>query len=256
MNTTLNDEQKNFFNDFGYLIVESFFSAPQLDGVNESISNLAQSPFVDLYNDRLGKLRRMENFTFDSKILTALNTIITNLLLNLTDENWVLFKDKVNFKPPGGEGFYPHYDGVFQYSKSDGILKNGWYEYADEFINVLIALDDFTIENGALFVSEKHSGSFSELILNTKLNGTPDLIEDVVEKCNFVPALVRRGGLVIFLNTCPHKSGPNLSVSSRGSLYWTYNREIFGNNYDAYFADKRSSTNKFKALSGDLVSRS
>lgn len=245
---------QNFFNDKGYLILESFFSELQLEGVNESIAHLEQSSAVDLYKDRQGKLRRMENFTFRAPELAALNQAISDLLLGITGEKWILFKDKVNFKPPGGEGFYPHYDGVFQFSKSDGIIKNGWYEYADEFINVLIALDDFTIENGALFVAEKHRGSFSELIQNTKLDGTPDLTDDVIKKCDFFPALVRRGGLVLFVNTCPHKSEPNLSKSSRGSLYWTYNRESVGNVYDVYFADKRLSTNKLKSLSGDLGS--
>ena len=243
-----------FFDAYGYLIFESFFSELQLEGVNESLSHLEQSLAVDLYRDRLGKLRRMENFTYKVPELVALNNVISDFLSELTDEKWILFKDKVNFKPAGGEGFYPHYDGIFQFSQVNGIIKDGWYEYADEFINVLIALDDFTIENGALFVAEKHRGSFSDLIQNTKLNGTPDLTDDAVKKCEFFPALIRRGGLVVFLNTCPHRSEPNLSNSSRGSLYWTYNRESVGNFYDVYFADKRLSTNKLKSLSGDLRS--
>ena len=96
---------QNFFNDKGYLILESFFSELQLEGVNESIAHLEQSSAVDLYKDRQGKLRRMENFTFRAPELAALNQAISDLLLGITGEKWILFKDKVNFKPPSG-GFF------------------------------------------------------------------------------------------------------------------------------------------------------
>ena len=42
-----------------------------------------------------------------------------------------------------------------------------------------LALDDFTIENGALQIAPRHSGTFSELLLNTKCDGSPDLIPEL-----------------------------------------------------------------------------
>ena len=56
-------------------------------------------------------------------------------------KEYVIFKDKYNAKPPGGEGFYTHYDGVFNWVNSKGDNKNGWYEYANNFVNILVAID-------------------------------------------------------------------------------------------------------------------
>jgi len=180
-----------------------------------------------------------------------LNSKIEDLLFEITRTKYNLFKDKINFKPPGGEGFNAHYDGVFNFT--DGVaVRKGWYEYADKFVNVLIALHDFTVENGTLEVARIHEGSFEAILQNTKQDGSPDLIDDVISKCEFSPIIISKGGLVIFSNLCPHRSSPNKSSSPRGSIYFTYNEKKHGNNYDCYFMDKKKSKNQFKALTGKI----
>ena len=64
---------------------------------------------------------------------------LVSLLAALLGEAPVLFKDKVNFKMPGGQGFLPHQD-----------IQPGWDEYAPYFVSVLIAVDANTIDNGCL----------------------------------------------------------------------------------------------------------
>ncbi|RLA26442.1 MAG: phytanoyl-CoA dioxygenase family protein, partial [Gammaproteobacteria bacterium] len=60
----------------------------------------------------------------------------------LFGEPAVLFKDKINFKMPGGGGFEPHQD-----------VQAGWSRYADMHITALVTIDRATIENGCLEIA-------------------------------------------------------------------------------------------------------
>jgi 2-aminoethylphosphonate dioxygenase len=236
----------------GYVILDKYFSESELVGFNVALEKIISSNDVDIYNDRSGNLRRLEKFAHKDAFFRQLNEKIKCLLLEITGTKHALFKDKINFKPPGGEGFHAHYDGVFKFD--DGVaVRKGWYEYADKFVSVLIALDDFTVENGALEVARIHEGSFETLLQNTKQDGSPDLIDDVISKCEFSPVIISRGGVVIFSNLCPHRSSANKSASPRGSVYFTYNEEKYGDNYERYFMDKKKSKNSFKALTGEIT---
>lgn len=241
--------QNNYSKD-GYVVIDQFFKINLIEELHDNIEGLIKSNEVNIYYDRSGRIRRMEKFIFKKDIFKLLNKKIMEIVFSITNEKQVLFKDKVNFKPPKGEGFYAHYDGIFQFKKNDNVLKNGWYEYTDDFNNVLIALDDFNIKNGTLEIAKKHNGTFKDLLENTKKNGTPDLAREIEKKCNFFPVSIKRGGIVIFKHTCPHRSGPNLSNSNRSSIYLTYTDENKGSFYKKYFIDKRESINKDKALLG------
>jgi ectoine hydroxylase-related dioxygenase (phytanoyl-CoA dioxygenase family) len=240
----------NEFKEVGFKKLNNNISLSHVNDLNNEIANLMGLGNIDIYFDRNGKPRRAECFTFKSRIMQSFNFMIMEMLKELTNVNYILFKDKINFKPPGGEGFFPHYDGVFQFN-NNGFIKNGWYEYADKFINVLIALDSFSLANGCIEVAAEHKGNFYDLFENTKKNGSPDLLDTIINKCDFVPLILEKGDVVIFSNACPHKSGPNNSNYSRGSLYLTYHEEKFGNNYNNYFNDKKISNNEFKSLKGD-----
>ena len=54
--------------------------------------------------------------------------------------------------------------------------------------------------------------------------------------------------MVVFSNTCPHRSKKNNSNESRRILYYTYSLSKNGSKYDKYFEDKEKSKNKSKAL--------
>ena len=91
------------------------------------------------------------------------------------------------------------------------------------------------------------------MIKNTKQNGTPDLKRDLANICQFEKMICPSGSIVIFSSKCPHQSSKNNSDKDRGSLYYTYNPAIYGNNYTNYFEEKLSSQNKqSKSLSGEI----
>lgn len=243
----------NEFIQNGYVVFEKYFSNEDITQINNAIEEVKSLPDIDVYKDRSGNLRRIEHFTYRHDVLKRVDEKLKALLLDVTSTEQALFKDKINFKPPGGEGFYAHYDGIFQFQKKDGVTRNGWYEYASDFNNALIVLDSFTDVNGALEISRIRRGDFETLLADTKCNGTPDIKDDLTVDLEFRPLYCPRGSVVLFKHNCPHRSGPNYSASDRRSLYLTYNNLSDGAFYDAYFLDKTGSTNQNKALTGDLA---
>ena len=249
-----NKEFNNIYKNKGYFKIENFFSKEIIDSIKLDLDNIikAKPNNINFYHDRNNLLRRIERFSKHSKIFKDINMKIKEFLKIIFNNEFYLFKDKCNFKPPLGEGFYPHYDGIFNWVDNNNLTRNGWHDYAKEFVNVLVVLDDFNIENGALEISQIHNQNFNELLENTKKNGTPDLNEKKSGECAFEKMLCNSGSIILFSSKCPHKSLKNNSKKSRGSLYYTYNPSEYGDHYERYFIDKINSKNpQSKSLSGE-----
>ena len=244
------------FKDKGFFKISNFFDKKIIKNLNIEIEDIVneKNDKIVFYKDRSNLIRRMERFYNHTKLLNNVNIKVLNFLIEIFEKKFFLFKDKYNFKPPQGEGFYAHYDGIFNWIDKNGKTRKGWYDYADEFINVLILLDDFEQDNGPLEISGIHQGDFDTLLKNTKKNGTPDLVDEIKDKLHFEKMISPSGSIVVFSSKCPHRSSKNRSNYNRGSLYYTYNPEIYGNNYDTYFDEKSSSQNtQSKSLSGELI---
>ena len=133
----------------------------------------------------------------------------------------VLFKDKINFKMPGGDGFKAHQD-----------VQAGWDRYASLHITALVSIDASTLENGCLQLAPGHhkQGFIGE--------SWKPLQEDALEYIS-VPA--KPGDAVFFDSFAPHRSEPNRTNSARRVLYVTYNRLSEGDHRRQYYIDKRKS---------------
>jgi hypothetical protein len=142
----------------------------------------------------------------------------------LLGERAVLFKEKINFKLPGGGGFEAHQD-----------IQPGWDDYAPYFVSVAIAIDDSTIENGCLEIARGHHtrGWLGERWL--------PLTEKQLEGIEFEPYPMAPGDVMFFDCYAPHRSQPNLTREQRRNVYLTYNRASDGDHRSRYFADKRAS---------------
>ena len=136
----------------------------------------------------------------------------------------VLFKDKINFKMPGGGGFAPHQD-----------QQAGWSAYAPLFVTAMVSIDAATIDNGCLEVgaSPRQTG----LIGREWAPLTPADMSGF----DLVPVPTSPGDVLFFDSYVPHASKPNLSGGRRRILYLTYNCASHGDHRARYFADKRSS---------------
>src|SRR5258706_10021639 len=110
----------------------------------------------------------------------------------------VLFKDKINFKMPGGGGFEPHQD-----------QQAGWSAYAPLFVTAMVSIDAATIENGCLEIATSPR--------QTQLIGREVAPLTLTEMSAFalVPVPTLPGDVQFFDSYVPHASTPKLSVVRR-----------------------------------------
>jgi ectoine hydroxylase-related dioxygenase (phytanoyl-CoA dioxygenase family) len=158
----------------------------------------------------------MRGLIYGPKMMSAVHSLL--------GEPGVLFKEKINFKLPGGGGFEPHQD-----------IQPGWDDYAPYFLSVLVTVDESTVENGCL---ELAAGHHTRGLIGQKwkpLQG-PEL-----EGMTFKPYPMSPGDVAFFDCFVPHRSDANLTQQQRRNLYLTYNRQSDGDHRRKYFADKRKS---------------
>ena len=121
----------------GYFTIKKIFDESTISTL---INEIEVAKNVDKYLDKNGKIRRIEKLFNKGNELTFINNQVLKILRNVFEEDYTIFKDKFNAKPPGGEGFFAHYDGVFMFTDKNNVKKKGWYEYSDTFLNVLISI--------------------------------------------------------------------------------------------------------------------
>ncbi|HKI74140.1 MAG TPA: phytanoyl-CoA dioxygenase family protein, partial [Pseudomonadales bacterium] len=171
------------------------------------------------------QLCRIENFIPYDKTMArvASGAATLNLLGMLMNEPAVLFKEKINFKLPGGNGFTEHQD-------APAFTTFGH----DYHITMMLSIDASTVQNGCL---EVVPGGHRSGLLTTE----PDLTIacDLRDDMAWTPVPTLPGDLLFFDSYLPHRSGPNRSNVSRRALYATYNRAAQGDVRERYFAAKR-----------------
>lgn len=139
----------------------------------------------------------------------------------LLGEPAVLYKEKVNYKLPGGAGYAPHQDAPA-------------YPFVDTHVSCMVAIDDATEANGCLEVA---SGQHAE-VLPTDDRGR--IRGDVATTLRWEPVEVRAGQALWFHSRTPHRSGPNRSDRPRRALYPTYNAASQGDLRADYYRRKRT----------------
>lgn len=251
LNFFTNTQKIQYYKNYkeqGFFVVKNVFTKKICKSIIEEIG-VAKNTYK--YYDRKNLIRRIENIYDKGISLRLINKNLISLLNEIFNKEYTIFKDKYNAKPPGGEGFYAHYDGVFQFRNKVNKLENGWYKYGKDFVNILVALDPCNKINGSIEVSKAHKNNFFSLLKNTNKDGTPNLKNETKYKFKLIKLNI--GDILIFKNTCPHRSKKNYSSSNRRTLYYTYSLSKFGSKYKKYFQDKKFSKNKnSKSLSGEI----
>jgi ectoine hydroxylase-related dioxygenase (phytanoyl-CoA dioxygenase family) len=235
-NTVLSDEQIADFRRDGFLVVRGMIGAEEMRDIaawTDEVENWPEVPGAhmmyfeqSLKGDGRRILNRLENFypyhegfqrLFDSQALKG-------AVSDLFGEDAVLYKEKINFKLPGGDGFKLHQD-----------QQAGWSTYADYFITALVSIDEATEENGCL---ELAPGLHDRGLIGSEWK---PMTEDDLDGRALVSCPTQPGDVVFFDSYCPHGSGPNLSDNKRRVLYITYNRASAGDHRVQYYVDKRKS---------------
>lgn len=146
---------------------------------------------------------------------------ITEVLEQLLGEPAVLFKEKINYKHPGGGGFAPHQDASA-------------YRFVDHHISVMVPVDPATEASGCLLFAPGHS----EGMLET--DGRGRIVDSVVDTLDWVPVETVPGDMVFFDSYAPHRSETNTTDRARRVLYLTYNAASKGDFRQTYYRDKLS----------------
>jgi ectoine hydroxylase-related dioxygenase (phytanoyl-CoA dioxygenase family) len=135
-------------------------------------------------------------------------------------ETALAFKDKLNYKQPGGAGFSPHQDKVA-------------YPGAGRVLSLLVAVDDCTIESGCLWMA-----GGVDRVLPVDARGV--VRDDVTRELEWEPAELRAGDGVCIDGLAPHYSEANRSALPRCVLVASYAPAREGYTRDDYYARRGS----------------
>lgn len=225
--------QKQFYNEHGYVKIKGALDPETVARTCSWVTDLESwQPSKDKWMHHYeqngsgqAQLARTENFVpyHEGLAEVIVRGLVPQLAADALGEESVLFKEKVNYKAPGGAGYAAHQDAP---------------AYAQENCHAtcLVALDKATLANGCLEFS-----SFPAT--NTDLIGlTKDgIIDDAVaSKLDWKPVETEPGDVVVFSSYVPHRSRPNTSSEWRRLLYLTYNRASAGDLRSEYYSDKRA----------------
>jgi hypothetical protein len=231
----LTRRQIEHYGKSGWLLARRFFEPDEVAAISRWTDGLAALPEVpgrqmvyhepSLVEGRGCVIQRIENFCpyhveFDKLVRASRLRVAVEQLFGAPA---CLFKEKINFKMPGGAGFEPHQD-----------RQAGWSRYAPLFLTALVTIDRATIENGCLEMAD--GPRFTALI------GEEWRPLSAAEMAGFKldPVPAEPGDVQFFDSFAPHASKPNLTSAPRPILYLTYNLASEGDHRVRYFADKRA----------------
>jgi len=240
--------QKAFFQEHGYLWIKNFFSAEQIhllqhwvDQINHEAELTLELP-QDTKTALPGALITVPEAANPQQVCRAedLCTVypelyhfvrgnITAYISYLLDEPYVLFKDKINFKWPGGGAFPPHQD--FPAYENFG---------PREHVTAMVCIDPATLENGCLQIDGNWRGGSSVLpyITGGKNHGSIDPAHR--KEIQWIPLETSPRDLVLFTSYLPHYSEVNNSQKPRRAFLFTHNRQSEGDHRTAYYYMKRT----------------
>ncbi len=232
-NRILSSAQVEQFRRDGYLVVRGMYDAEETAEICRWADEVAAAPeqpgkammyFETSQRDGLRILSRIENFIpFHEGFRQLITTRrMQQAVSELLGEPAVLFKDKINFKLPGGDGFKAHQD-----------VQAGWDVFAPLHVTAMVALDETNEANGSLeMMAGKHrQGVLGQMWAPLSDEDTGD---GVYQAVHCMP-----GDAVFFDSFAPHRSAPNRTGQARRVLYVTYNGQSAGDSRQRYYAEKR-----------------
>ncbi len=231
LETTLPATALKTWQDSGYVFLKQFYNQKTQADIKKWVEDLTSWPetpgmWMRYYetNQNQKLLCRIENFVPYHHALADLlqHEKIMAILHELLGEPATLFKEKINFKLPGGKGFTPHQDAP------------AFASFGQTFhITLMIPIEKTDEENGCLYIAEH----LNKEMLKQAEDGT--IHPDVYQTFNWQPLECQLGDIVLFDSYMPHYSKDNLSSRSRRTIYATYNALSAGNKRIEYYTEKR-----------------
>ncbi len=229
--------QATDFADDGYVVLPGVLAEARMTEITawvDEVAGWAASDGPGLHHfeqtDRGAALARSEDLIGHHDGLRTLLTqgLLLELAGELLGEPALLYKEKVNYKLPGGAGFAPHQDAPA-------------YRFVDFHVSCMLPLEPATAASGCLWVAD---GRPREVLAMDGLRG---LSAEVVAACDWHPVELAAGDLLWFDSFVPHRSDTNLTDRPRRALYLTYNAASAGDLRSTYYDDKAAT---FATLDG------
>jgi ectoine hydroxylase-related dioxygenase (phytanoyl-CoA dioxygenase family) len=262
-------EKKDHFQKYGYVWLPNFYSREQVallrswaervdqdaqtllaigQEMNISLQELARSfPQAVIVVPERGdssKVCRAEDLlTCYPDFHAFVQGTLTTYLSHMLEETYVLFKDKINFKWPGGGAFTPHQDfPAFEFFGPR------------EHVTAMVCIDAATIENGCLYIAHDWKKSLPNSIFGTDADNVSafvlpyveggknhgSILPEICEQLVWLPIEASPGDVVFFDSFVPHYSEVNQSIAPRRALFLTHNRLREGEHREAYYRMKRA----------------
>ena len=238
MTTFLEPSQHTSWQTNGYLRIPGFFSDSEVTALRQWVAEIEswkQNPDRWLHHYESvsdgTRLSRTEDFIpyHEGMKSTLTGGKVLDVISELTGETAVLYKEKINYKYPGGGGYAPHQDAPA-------------YEFVKNHTTCLVSIDAATVENGCLYFSP---GRHREGMIALDANGC--IATRVAESMDWVAAPTQPGDILLFSSYIPHKSGANGSNLPRRIIYAVYNNLSDGDWRDKYYEDKRQAFSDYAA---------
>jgi hypothetical protein len=227
-----------FWHRQGYLMKRGMFTSEEVANISRVLNDIANSPDIptkkggrwkyfdtSLKNPKERVLNRIERLA-DHEMFhrLAMDVRIHGSISAMLGDEAILFKDKANYKLPGGGKFEPHQD-----------LQPRWDLYASSFVSALVSIDYNLRENGCLEVAPGHHARGLIGRYHAALNASE------IVNVKFVPIELTPGDVLFFDGWTPHQSADNLSEKPRRNTYLTFNRRSEGYHRERYYEDKYNS---------------
>lgn len=231
---TLTPAQIEHFDTQGFLVLRAaehgLVDPAALQQWTSEVRNLPREkgkwmPYDEITPSGERQLMRTENFADYHPGFQQLlyGEPLRNILGQVTREEMLLFKDKINYKLPGGNGFQAHLDAP-AYDHIGRI----------EHTTANIAVDAATVENGCV---EVVPGSHR---MDVELSHGGHISQAWEDSHEWMPVELSSGDLLIFGSHLAHRSAENKTKRSRASIYATYHCGSDGRDLkQRYYADRR-----------------
>ncbi len=230
--TQLTGNQIAEFKRSGYLVIpqafDASFTALWLNELQAMIASQGPQRWMT-YFEASGtgqQCCRVEHFLEDAPRLQEVlaGNKMMGWVAQCLEAPGILFKEKINLKLAGGQGFAAHQDApafdLFGQS---------------QHVTVMVSLEAGNERNGCLEVAQVEH---CEEIL--PMNADRTLTDPVIESLTWQSIETAPGDIVIFSSFLPHRSGVNQSLQSRRAVYATYALASEGDHRAEYFRQKRA----------------
>ncbi|MDA8627185.1 phytanoyl-CoA dioxygenase family protein [Pseudomonadales bacterium] len=230
--TQLTGNQIAEFKRSGYLVIpqafDASFTALWLNELQAMIASQGPQRWMTYFEASGTGLQccRVEHFLEDAPRLQEVlaGNKMMGWVAQCLEAPDILFKEKINLKLAGGQGFAAHQDApafdLFGQS---------------QHVTVMVSLEAGNERNGCLEVAQVEH---CEEIL--QMNADRTLTDPVIESLTWQSIETAPGDIVIFSSFLPHRSGVNQSLQSRRAVYATYALASEGDHRAEYFRQKRA----------------